>query len=642
MSYRFNRYEDVGRQLAEMVRRLEALEEYVHRKAATHPVTQTGGSLPSLIIVKDLRTALLVGEAGGPAGVRLSGTELAGYSGGTTKEWWADAATGKLYAGAGAVILDAGGVHYRGDASLVFFEDAAGVLRGYMQSNATGLYLVSVITAPLWLSGQKVVPAVDNLPLGDPVNKPWGDIYSSGRFLMTPTSWVIPHDAFSHAQRDLRAAMIENGDLFRWKIPTDVEYWDGAAWVAWGQSFANVVDGRHGYMDATYVTIDYTHRKCRFVIDTAATGYKPGQYMVIAGLWPNYTVTVTVETSADKVSWTQRYNGSALVGYRMCFVTAEWGTHRYARVTFDVPLAPGQTWGCTGVSCYTTLADPSTKLPISWNAYKDISGLRNLAITGGLTVGASEVITSARKLQNIDAIDQSLIPDDDDIYMLGTAPKRWWKAYIDIIEADHLHVGGVDVTPTQRGHVTTDAGTGLATINFTTAFAAKPVVQLTPEGDRVIAAITGWVTDGGGNYTGVTVKTRLQSIATQADPGHAHNCGAATSTVAVGSSGHTHTNPATGGPSASNTVATGSHGHGATSSEAPNNPHFHTVSGAPTETIGAASETHTHTQGATGAPSSTETVAASGHGHMVDGGSHQHDIANPVVSAVVHWLAMAA
>jgi len=90
------------------------------------------------LIAKNLRTANNVGQAGGPAGMVLSGGQLPigdpipaglyGFSEGTTKSFYLLAADGKAYAGAGAVILDASGVTIKGQK--IEFQDTGGDRRG--------------------------------------------------------------------------------------------------------------------------------------------------------------------------------------------------------------------------------------------------------------------------------------------------------------------------------------------------------------------------------------------------------------------------------------------------------------------------------------------------------------------------------
>jgi len=88
------------------------------------------------IIGKDFRTAENVGEVAGPAGIRFTATEVAGYSGGTTKQFYLQAADGKAVAGGGAVILDSGGITIRGQ--LLVFKDSGAVTRGYVFGSTAG------------------------------------------------------------------------------------------------------------------------------------------------------------------------------------------------------------------------------------------------------------------------------------------------------------------------------------------------------------------------------------------------------------------------------------------------------------------------------------------------------------------------
>lgn len=77
----------------------------------------------------DIRTNASVGETGGPAGFRLTSTELAGYSGNTSKTFYVLASDGKLYAAAGNVWLGASGVTIKGSGKLNF-QTAGGVASG--------------------------------------------------------------------------------------------------------------------------------------------------------------------------------------------------------------------------------------------------------------------------------------------------------------------------------------------------------------------------------------------------------------------------------------------------------------------------------------------------------------------------------
>lgn len=62
----------------------------------------------------------------------------------------------------------------------------------------------------------------------------------------------------------------------------------------------------------------------------------------------------------------------------------------------------------------------------------------DLAISGGLRIAGYDIITSARKLQNIASIVQHLLPDADVTYDLGSASLRWR----DLRLGRHAYIGG--------------------------------------------------------------------------------------------------------------------------------------------------------------------------------------------------------
>lgn len=71
----------------------------------------------------------------------------------------------------------------------------------------------------------------------------------------------------------------------------------------------------------------------------------------------------------------------------------------------------------------------------------------------------------------------------------------------------HLHPGGGNGGPAERGIATTDAY-GTTTVNFVGSYTSKPIVSLTPElphgTDVVNAQIESWVGDQP-PYTGMTI-----------------------------------------------------------------------------------------------------------------------------------------
>jgi hypothetical protein len=97
---------------------------------------------------KDIRTAQNVGEVGGPAGIRMTPSELAGYSGGTTKTWYVQSSDGKLYAGGGNVILDNSGITVKGTNWLIF-KNSSGGIEGYINVPSGSLTIHGVTQVTL-------------------------------------------------------------------------------------------------------------------------------------------------------------------------------------------------------------------------------------------------------------------------------------------------------------------------------------------------------------------------------------------------------------------------------------------------------------------------------------------------------------
>lgn len=101
----------------------------LYNASYTGPVIGSGYLSAGVIITPDFRTAWNVGAGGGPAGIRITATEIAGYSGGVTKEFYLEAATGKAFFGGGAIRCDAAGLHIDGG-SLFLVYDGVGALIG--------------------------------------------------------------------------------------------------------------------------------------------------------------------------------------------------------------------------------------------------------------------------------------------------------------------------------------------------------------------------------------------------------------------------------------------------------------------------------------------------------------------------------
>jgi len=126
--------------------------QWLFREMFAEGQAQVGGLIPGRyvhtghlsaqqIVAKDFRTAANVGETGGPAGIRFTASEIAGYSSGTTKQFYLQSSDGKAYFGGGSVVADANGLTIKGD--LLIFEDGSDNDRGSIYADATNFYVVS-------------------------------------------------------------------------------------------------------------------------------------------------------------------------------------------------------------------------------------------------------------------------------------------------------------------------------------------------------------------------------------------------------------------------------------------------------------------------------------------------------------------
>jgi hypothetical protein len=132
--------------------------------------TRTGlrydAALPVLpdqqIISPDIRTAQNVGVTGGPAGIRITGEEIAGYSGDDDMQFRLRASDGKAEAAGGLVVLDAAGISIKGDTSLVFRKADDGIGGIIYASESSGsLIILGSIGIPR-IRAQHLDPVVDN------------------------------------------------------------------------------------------------------------------------------------------------------------------------------------------------------------------------------------------------------------------------------------------------------------------------------------------------------------------------------------------------------------------------------------------------------------------------------------------------
>ena len=80
-------------------------------------------------------SSIIVQGTPGGARVEINAGEIAGYSDATTKQFYLQSSDGKAYAGAGAVVLDSGGIKVTGKFITLL---TGGVAKGYLWADATG------------------------------------------------------------------------------------------------------------------------------------------------------------------------------------------------------------------------------------------------------------------------------------------------------------------------------------------------------------------------------------------------------------------------------------------------------------------------------------------------------------------------
>ena len=197
---------------------------------------------------KDIRTEQNVGEVGGPAGIRMTPSELAGYSGGTTKTWYAQSSDGKLYAGGGSVILDNNGLSIKGG-KFIFFYNSSGGLEGNIDVETGKVILtgsneldLQTTSGNIYLRPYSVVYSYDFVPaihdtysLGFDGQR-WKTLYvsgtvyspnatfSGGTVSITPSGtnypWIFTYDGSDPCLRSNTDSygVLGSGSYYLWKI----------------------------------------------------------------------------------------------------------------------------------------------------------------------------------------------------------------------------------------------------------------------------------------------------------------------------------------------------------------------------------------------------------------------------------------
>ncbi len=128
-----------------------------------------------------ITTGKLVTGAAGTNRIEMDASYVAGYNSSNVLQFYLSAADGKAYAGAGAVILDAGGVAIYGQL-LKFYKDSTyvGIVGGqsttamWMGAAASGIDL-SLLSGNVIYAGRSILPGDVSYDLGDATNY-WDDV----------------------------------------------------------------------------------------------------------------------------------------------------------------------------------------------------------------------------------------------------------------------------------------------------------------------------------------------------------------------------------------------------------------------------------------------------------------------------------
>ena len=217
----------------------------------------------------------------------------------------------------------------------------------------------------------------------------------------------------SYAQERYFRLFTQNAtyDTARYSPVTNVEYWNGTAWVTWTGGDAivkNLLDGR----DDTYADIDHTHKKFRFTINKNSgwpTNAIIATYMSWYGNgWTPYTLTI--EDTADQVTWTTK---ETLTFGNTTNTNADYGWHAFYsgnlhngrtlnRITYDItdwtdssPYFTKPIYAFSIFSNYNGASD-SIGVPVSWNYDKivNFSAVPTVSSVQVATISATQTLTN--------------------------------------------------------------------------------------------------------------------------------------------------------------------------------------------------------------------------------------------------------
>ena len=298
----------------------------------------------------------------------------------------------------------------------------------------------------------------------------------------------VVNGVFINGLADMHLALLFNSDLYvdflQFYPPNTAEYLSGGVWTQISVPSNLFMGARIGSFGIPYgweaVRFTWTGFPYRFL-----------EALVIYASPTYHSFTVKVETSTDGNTWTEQFTTPSIRGwpawaiYKKFFITSNqpylrititpiWNTN-YPNTTiwignirfFGSYPAYDQNklfdwnenrnvffYGNVGIG--TT--SPAEKLHVIGNvriddAYKlvwsDVNLYRGAADVLktddnfdalALRIGGTEVITSGRKLQNIASVVQTLLPDADNTYDLGSSSLRWRRIYVSELDARELAV----------------------------------------------------------------------------------------------------------------------------------------------------------------------------------------------------------
>lgn len=216
-----------------------------------------------------------------------------------------------------------------------------------------------------------------------PVTTGLSDLYSGYEGRHIQHSGKYPQTGFgTHGLLSSTLASIPNHlQNGRWQFVKNLydvgsivaEYWDGASWSSWSPTnLANLsVD------NTTVITIDETHKKCRFRMGT--TGSPDWPFILcrmIQGTGsPTGDIDVTVEAVASDTTTVQQTFTTTLTldsVFEGFTFPLQWIAGTYVRVTLDTPVSGSETLSMSRLACYTASSDRANGKNVAGRVMKGI------------------------------------------------------------------------------------------------------------------------------------------------------------------------------------------------------------------------------------------------------------------------------